>query len=76
MAGSILESDLFKTREKERERMMKMYTNEEAKSCSQHQRDDISEGNSSINDRMMDTNSGTGARSLKKGAKKGTSTAK
>lgn len=67
---SILESDLFKCREDERERMMKMFTNEQLpQSSSSHAHVDsfndraaansgdngISDTNSSINDRMDQT---------------------
>jgi len=57
---SILMTDLFQNREDQRERMMKMYTNEELQkelSSRDHKviDDQVSDAASSINDRLMDT---------------------
>ena len=60
---SILESDLFIDREQERERMMRMFTNEKLPDSINDRagnngdnNNNVSDSASSINDRLADTN--------------------
>ena len=72
--GSILESDLFKNRDEERERMMQMFTNEpmpnslndRVSNSNAAYMDAASDDTSSLNDRMDRTNASKAQRHHRK----------